>query len=73
MLLVSKISPRRYTKNPLSHHHIEYHHEDKTNSKADGAEIRVLTAGGFWDEFLYNHIEHGSCGKSEHVREDRRE
>ena len=36
----------------LPHYHIEHHHQDKANGKADGAEIRVLAVGSFWDEFL---------------------
>ena len=54
----------------LPHHHIEYHHQDEANGKADGAEVRVLALRGFWDEFLDNHIEHGASSKGEHVRED---
>ena len=54
----------------LPHYHVEHHHQDEANGKADGAEIRVLTAGGFGDEFLDYNVEHGSCGKGEHVREN---
>ena len=39
----------------------------ETDSKADSAEIGVLTAGGFRDEFFDHDVEHGACGKSEHV------
>jgi len=53
-----------------SHYHIKYHHQDKTDGKADGTEIRVLTAGGFGNQFLDHDIEHGSGGKGKHVRED---
>ena len=54
----------------LSHYHIEHHHQDETDGKADGAEVRVLALRGFWDEFFDDDIEHGTCSKSEHVRED---
>ena len=54
----------------LTHYHIEYHHQDEADGKADGAEIRVMTAGGFRDEFLDHDIEHGSCGEGKHIGED---
>ena len=57
----------------LPHYHIEHHHQDEADGKANGAEIRVLTTGGFGDEFLNHDIEHGSSGKSKHIREDRHE
>ena len=51
----------------LSHHHVEHHHQDKSDGETDSAEVGMLTTGGFWDEFLYHHIEHGASGKSQHV------
>ena len=54
----------------LSHYHIEYHHQDEANGKADGAEVGVLTAGGLRDEFLDHDVEHGACGKGKHVWKD---
>ena len=48
----------------LPHYHIEYHHQDEANGKANGAKVRVLTTGGFRYEFFYHHIEHGACCKS---------
>ncbi len=51
----------------LTHYHIKHHHQYEANGKADGAEIGVLTAGGFWDQFLDHDVEHGSRGKSEQV------
>ena len=53
-----------------THYHIKHHHQDETDGKADGAEIGVLTAGGFGYQLLNHDIEHGSCGKGEHLRED---
>ena len=54
----------------LSHDDVKHHHQHETDGKADGAEVAVLTFGGFGDEFLDHHIEHGPCGKGEHVRQD---
>lgn len=57
-------------KEQLPQNHVEYHHEDKADGEADGAEVGVLTTGGFGNELLDNYVEHGSCGEGEHVRED---
>ena len=51
----------------LTHHHVEYHHQNKTNGETDGAEIGVLALAGFWNELLDNDIEHGTCGKGQHI------
>ena len=51
----------------LSHHYVKYHHQHETNGKANGAEVAVLSAGCFGDEFLDDHVEHGSRGKGQHV------
>lgn len=51
----------------LSHYHVKHHHQDKADGKTDGAEIAVLTTGGFWNQFLDNHIEHGASGKGQHI------
>ena len=56
--------------NALSHDYIEYHHQDEADGKADGAEIGVLTTGGFGNQFLDHDVEHGACGKGQHIRED---
>ena len=56
--------------NLLTHYHIKYHHQDEADGKTDGAEVRVLTAGGFGDELLDYDVEHSSGGKGKHVRED---
>ena len=51
----------------LSHHYIEYHHQHEADGKTDGAEVGVLAVGGFGDKFLDHDVEHGACGKGEHV------
>ena len=62
-----RLSPSFFVRIHSSHHYIEYHHQDETDGEADGAEVRVLTAGGFGNEFFDNDIEHRSCSKGEHV------
>ena len=80
---VSQESPKLSQKNPpyheryggffcdllgkLSHHHIEYHHQDKADGETDGAEIGVFALAGFWNEFLDDDIEHGACGKGQQI------
>ena len=60
----SQSSPsKKITNKELSHHHVEYHHQDKADGKSDGAEITVLTAGGLGDKFLDNYIEHSTSCK----------
>lgn len=54
----------------LTHHYVEHHHQHKANGKTNGAEVRVLALAGFGNEFLYYDIEHGSCGKGQHIGED---
>ena len=54
----------------LSHHDIEYHHQYETDGKADGAEVGMLAAGGFGNEFFYYNVEHSACCKGKHVRKD---
>ena len=55
----------------LTQYNIEHHHQYEANGETDGAEIAVLTAGCLWDKFLNNNIKHGSCGKSQHIGQDR--
>ena len=62
--------PSGYFTTRLAHHHIESHHQHETDGKADGAEIGVLTAGSFGDEFLNHDVEHGTCCKGEHIGKD---
>ena len=62
--------PSGYFTTQLSHHHIESHHQHETDGKADGAEVGVLTAGSFRDEFLNHDVEHGTCCKGEHIGKD---
>ena len=62
--------PSGYFTTRLAHHHIESHHQHETDGKADGAEVGVLTAGSFGDEFLNHDVEHGTCCKGEHIGKD---
>ena len=57
-----------YSSSKLSHHHIKHHHQHEADSEANGAEVGVLTAGGFGYELLDYDVEHGPCGKGQHVR-----
>ena len=56
-----------------SHHHVEHHHQHKTDGKTNGAEIGVLTAGGFGDELLDHDIEHGTSSKGQQIGQGRHE
>ena len=50
-----------------SHHNIKHHHQYETYGETDGAEITVLTVGGFWYQFFNHYVEHGASRKGEHV------
>ena len=53
-----------------SHHDIEHHHQDESYGETDGAQVGVPARLSFRDEFLYDHVEHGSSCEGQHVGQD---
>ena len=55
----------------LSQCHIQRHHDRKPCRKQDGPHIGVLPFRHFRDQFLHDHIDHGSGRKTQKIRKER--
>lgn len=51
----------------LTQYHVEYHHEYEANGKPDGRQVAVYSLRGFGDQFLYDHVEHGTGSEGQHI------
>lgn len=56
---------------PSSQSHIQNHHDHKPKRKHDRSRIRVFSFCHLRNQLLHNHINHGSCRKTQQIRQSR--